>query len=144
MTALSTLTPFRATAPRLKARAPVPAAVREEMNGRNPQSAKNSNPPVERAKHVDIEQLTVNDVHDLSIAAINALVPINPSLVAQLIVEAGRKARSEIPTAPLSSLRPAARAICLAGERARGGELNAEESEFLADFVEQLESTRAS
>jgi hypothetical protein len=101
-------------------------------------------PSAPAAVQPSIEQLTVNDVHDLSIAAINALVPINPSLVAHLIVEAGRKARAEIPAAPLSSLRPTARAICLAGERARGRELNAEESEFLAAFVEQLESTRAS
>jgi hypothetical protein len=84
------------------------------------------------------ERLTTADVHDLSTATVNALVPINPSPVAQLIVDAGRKARAELPTALLSSLRPAARAIVLAGEKARGRRLNEEEVDFLSAFAESL------
>ena len=76
--------------------------------------------PAPAAVHPSVERLTADDVHDLSVETINALVPINPTLVAQLITQAGARARGELPLAPLSSLRPAARAICLAGERARG------------------------
>ena len=88
-----------------------------------------------------IERLTVDDVrgHDLSIAAINALVPINPSLVAQIILQAGQKARAEI-TASMP-LHPTARAAVLVYERTRGAQLSDADAEFLSTY---LESTRAS
>jgi hypothetical protein len=66
------------------------------------------------------------------------LVKENPSLVARLATDAGKRARGELPTTPsLSSLRPAARAVILSGEKARGRTLNAEEAEFLSAFVEE-------
>lgn len=116
---LSNLAPGRARAVNVSP-APAPAA-----------------PAREQAKPPPVEQLTVNDVRDLSLETINALVPINPTLVANLITQAGARARGELPSAPMSSLRPAARAIVLAGERARGRELNAEEAEFLTAYVEE-------
>ena len=92
-----------------------------------------------QTKPPPVEQLTLNDVrgHDLSVAAINALIPINPSLVAQLITDAGKRARGELPaTPPPSALHPTARAVILAGEKARGRTLDVEEAEFLSTFVE--------
>ena len=84
-----------------------------------------------------VEQLSADDARALSLETINLLAKENPALVARLIVDAGKRARGELPTAPLSSLRPTARAVILSGEKARGRTLNAEEAEFLSAFVEE-------
>jgi hypothetical protein len=88
-------------------------------------------------KPSSVEQLSADDARALSIETINMLVKENPSLVARLITDAGKRARGELPTAPLSSLHPTARAAILSGEKARGRTLNAEEAEFLAAYVEE-------
>jgi hypothetical protein len=139
---LSTLTPFRATTPSLKEHAPAPAATRDEMNSRNGQPGQNSNLPVERTTRVDasgrlgVEQLTVEEGRSLSIETVNLLVKENPALVARLIIDAGRRARGELPTTT-ASLHPTARAIVLAGERARGRQLSDADAEFLSAYVEE-------
>jgi hypothetical protein len=94
-------------------------------------------PSAPAAVQPSTEHLTVEEGRSLSIETINMLVKENPSLAAKLIVDAGRRARGELPTSAPESLRPAAGAIVLAGERARGRELNAEEVEFLTVYVEE-------
>ena len=94
-------------------------------------------PQTSQTKPTSVEQLSADDARALSISTINALVKENPALVARLIVEAGRRARGELPTTSLSSLSPTARAIVLAGEKARGRALNEEESDFLSTFLEE-------
>jgi hypothetical protein len=86
---------------------------------------------------VDIEHLTVADVRELSTATINALIPYNRKVVAQAVIDAGRRRRGELET-PMTSLKPIARFILLAGERRRGRELNDEEAGFMADFLESV------
>ncbi len=94
--------------------------------------------PASAAVQPSVEQLTVNDVHgpNLSTATVNALLPHNPALVAELMIQAYLRARGELPT-PMSSLSPVARAICLAGEKARGRELSDADAEFLSSFCEE-------
>jgi hypothetical protein len=86
---------------------------------------------------VDIEHLTTADVAGLSFETIGMLVKENPKLVANMIVDAAKMRRAEMPMNP-STLRPVARAIVLSGERRRGRELNAEEAAFMADFLESI------
>jgi hypothetical protein len=119
------------------------AAVRDGMNSTNGKSFQNSNSPIERAApaavqpRVEVEQLSADDARALSIETVNLLVKDHPAFVARLIVDAGRRARGELPMTTTASLRPTARAIVLSGEKARGRELSEEEAEFLAEFVEE-------
>jgi hypothetical protein len=93
--------------------------------------------PAEVQRCIAIETLTVADVTDLSVSTINALVPHRPDLVAELIVNSGKRRRAELPMNP-STLRPMARAILLSGELRRGRELNEEERDFMASFLESI------
>ena len=94
--------------------------------------------PAPAAARPRVEHLTAADVHnDLSTATINALIPINPELVAQLIIDAGRRRRAELPM-NTSTLRPLARAIVLSGKRRRAEPLDDADAEFLAEFLENI------
>jgi hypothetical protein len=89
--------------------------------------------PAETQHRIAIENLTADDVRNLSIATINALIPYNRKVVAQAIVDAGRRRRGELET-PAASLKPIARFVKLAGERRRGRALNEEEDAFMVEF----------
>jgi len=118
MTGLTNLAP-RHTA-NTKAPRPTVDAVRDEMDSRNGQSAQNSN---------------------LSIETVNLVGKENSALVARLIVDAGRRARNAV-APPRASLSRTALAFLLASEKARGRELTAADSEFLADYVESVSVAR--
>ena len=82
-----------------------------------------------------LEQLSEDDARALSPETLSLLAKENPTLVARLAIDAGKRARGELPMAPLSSLHPTARAATLAGEKARGLTLDEEEAAFLAAYV---------
>jgi hypothetical protein len=95
--------------------------------------------PAEKAQS-RVDRLTVDDVREASTAAINMVIPHNPQVIAQAIIDAGRRRRNELPT-PVASLRPAARAILLSGELRRGRQLSEEEAAFMADFLAEIGAT---
>ena len=94
-------------------------------------------PAVVQPTRVAVEHLTAADVRDLSFATIAALVPLNPSLVAQLIINSGKMRRAELPMST-SAMRPLARCILLAGEKRRGRELCDADAQFLADYLDEI------
>ena len=97
-----------------------------------------SAPVAVQPTRVDVEHLTVVDVSgELSMATVNSLVPLNPRLVAELIIQAGQRRRAELPLST-STMRPMARAIVLSGEKRRGRELSAADESFLADYLESI------
>ena len=87
-------------------------------------------PQTSQTKPTSVEQLSADDARTLSMATVNMLIKENPPLAARLIVDAGRRARGELPMTTTALLRPTARAVVLSGEKARGRELNEEEAEF--------------
>ena len=128
---MTSLTPLWYPRPRVqqqpaKARVPAPA---------DPVLVPSVFAPV--APQPSVEHLTVADVAGLSFEWIAALVPINPKLVADLIVESGKMRRAKSPMRT-STMRPMARAILLSGERRRGRELNEEDAAFMADFLKSI------
>lgn len=95
--------------------------------------------PADAQPRVAVEDLSVADVRqDLSTASINSLVPINPKLVGQLIVDAGRRRRAELPMSTVA-MRPLARAIILSGMRRRAEPLTEADAEFLSDFLAETD-----
>jgi hypothetical protein len=132
---LSNLAHYRGPAPRtnpppnnasLKDRVPAPAA-----------PAPAALIPAEVQQRIAIETLTPDDVRDLSIESINLLIPHNPKLVGQLIINAGKMRRGELPLG-MFRLGATARAVLLCGEMRRGCELNEEEADFMATFLESI------
>jgi hypothetical protein len=94
--------------------------------------------PVEKAKpRTAVENLTTADVVGLSVESVNLLVRENPKLVAQLVINAGKMRRAELPT-PMASLRPMARCILLAGMKRRAEQISDADEEFLAAFCESI------
>jgi hypothetical protein len=112
----------------LKERAPAPAAEHAPVPA--PVSA-------EVQRRIAIEHLTPDDVADLSVTTINTLVPLNPKLIAQLIIDSGKRRRAELPM-NTSTLRPLARCILLAGEKRRGQELSDADEEFLNAYLDEI------
>ena len=92
---------------------------------------------VREQPRVAVEQLTAADVRDLSFATIGLLTPINPKLVADLIINAGKMRRAELPMTTVA-MRPAARAILLCGELRRGHQLNDADRGFLDDYLDEI------
>jgi hypothetical protein len=82
---------------------------------------------------VGVEHLTTADVHELSTATINALIPHNRALVAQLIVEAGREGEKRIADGAVVVTSSNCATYNPTGEKARAA-VNGEETEFLSAF----------
>jgi hypothetical protein len=97
-------------------------------------------PAVPEQPHVDVEHLTVNDVRDLSTAKINTLIPHRPDLVAQLIVDAGRRRRGELPMNTFA-MRPISRCILLSGMKRRSEPLSDADEEYLAAYLDEIGAT---
>ena len=84
------------------------------------------------------DRLTAEDVAQSSIEAINMLIPHRPDLVAQAVVNSGRRRRGEL-AYPMTSLRPMARFILLAGMNRRAEKLSEADAIFLREFPEEFE-----
>jgi hypothetical protein len=95
-------------------------------------------PAAVQSTRVAVERLVAADVRDLSFATIGLLTPINPKLVADLIINAGKMRRAELPLNTVT-MQPLARAIVLSGEKRRGRELSASDEQFLADFLAEAD-----
>jgi hypothetical protein len=91
------------------------------------------------APRLDVEHLTINDVRGLSTASINMLVPHRPDLVARLIVDSGRRRRGEL-AYPMTSLRPMAHAMLLAGMRRRAEKISDADALFLENYLEEIDA----
>ena len=136
MTTLSTLTPLWRHPSRTMSGNPEnlsrdPARVAPASAAPAPAAA------VVQPTRVDVEHLTAADVRDLSFATIGLLTPINPKLVADLIINAGKMRRAELPMNTFA-MRPLARCILLAGEKRRGRELCDADAQFLADYLDEI------
>jgi hypothetical protein len=104
---------------------PVPAAVQPRVGASRP---------------AGVEYLTTEDGRALSIETINMLVKENPALVARLIVDAGRRARAELPT-PLVSLSPIVRAFRLVDDKRCGQRLSEADADFLAAYLDEISAS---
>jgi hypothetical protein len=95
--------------------------------------------PAAPQPRIAIENLTPADVRDLSTATINALVPLNPKLVGQLIIDAGKRRRNE-PPMNTPTMRPLSRCILIAGAKRRSEPISDADEEFLCAYLDEIAS----
>ena len=112
----SPVRPVAGTVTKERARVPAAPVAADVQEGRVASVDTTRAPP-------RVEELTVDAARALSVETINLLVKENPVLVGRLVTDAGKRRRGELPT-PMTSIRPAARAILLCGELRRGHQLN--------------------
>ena len=89
---------------------------------------------------VEHRDISVADAHALSIETINLLVKENPKFVGRLIADAGKRRRGEL-AYPLTSLKPIARFILLAGMNRRAEKLSEADALFLDNYLEEIGAT---